>query len=211
LDEQYAERRGDTMVKVGFIVEGTSDKIILSANKFQNLLKYKLELDSNESLIHIAHNKTKLKENYVSLYRRLINKGAEKIFTLVDQDDKEAEKKNRKYIPPDCPLEIVHEILSYRSNRNYRFDENIFIVMVREMEAWFLADNELNLIYSGNPEDIIKPSELIEKQFLTSQHIIIANRVKNRFSLERAAENAPSAKRFLEKLQLISNQSEILG
>ena len=59
------------MVKVGFIVEGTSDFIILKSDKFQNFLKYKLHIDTNESLINIARGQPRLKKNFVSLIRNL--------------------------------------------------------------------------------------------------------------------------------------------
>jgi len=76
------------MVKVGFIVEGTSDYIILKSDKFQNLLKYNLEIETNESLINIARSRSKLKKNLVSLVRNLQKQNVDYIFTLIDQDDK---------------------------------------------------------------------------------------------------------------------------
>ena len=77
------------MVKIGFIVEGTSDFIILKSDRFQNLLKYELHIETNESLIKIARSQSRLKRNFVSLVRNLQKQNVDFIFTLVDQDDKE--------------------------------------------------------------------------------------------------------------------------
>ena len=189
------------MVKVGFIVEGTSDFIILKSDKFQNLLKYNLHIETDESLIKIARSKSKLKKNFVSLMRNLQKQNVDYIFTLVDQDDKEEQRKNRGYTPPDCPIVVVNEIQNFRDNRNYIFQENSFVIMTREMEAWFLADTNLNLNCNGQPEEILNPSDIVGEQLGTSSHVKIANRLKDRFSLVRASENSRSAKRFLHKLK----------
>jgi len=194
------------MVKVGFIVEGTSDFIILKSDRFQNLLKYELEIESDESLINIARSRSRLKKDFVSLVRNLQKQNVDYIFSLVDQDDKEEQKKNRGYAPPDCPIVVVNEIQNFRDNRNYVFEENTFVIMTREMEAWFLADANLNLDYDGNPEEILNPSDIVGEQLRTSSHVKIANRLKDRFSLVRASENSRSAKRFLDKLNEIANE-----
>jgi len=195
------------MVKVGFIVEGTSDFIILKSDKFQNLLKYELEIETNESLINIARSRSRLKKNFVSLVRNLQKQDVDYIFTLVDQDDKEEQKKDRGHKPPDCPIVVVNEIQNFRDNKNYIFEENSFVIMTREMEAWFLADANLKLNYEGQPEEILNPSDIVGKQLGTSSHVKIANRFKDRFSLVRASDNSRSAKRFLDKLKQIANEN----
>jgi len=195
------------MVRVGFIVEGTSDFIILKSDRFQNLLKYELEIETDESLINIARSRSRLKKNFVSLVRNLQKQNVDYIFTLVDQDDKEEQKKNRGYRPPDCPIVVANEIQNFRDNRNYIFEENSFVIMTREMEAWFLADDNLNLNYDGNPEEILNPSDIVSEQLGTSSHVKIANKLKDKFSLVRAAENSRSAKRFLDKLKEIANDN----
>ncbi len=93
------------------------------------------------------------------------------------------------------------------NNRNYPFEENSFVIMTREMEAWFLADNNLNFHYVNEPEEILNPSDIVGEQLGTSSHIKIANRLKDRFSLVRASENSRSAKRFLEKLAQITDEN----
>lgn len=195
------------MVRVGFIVEGTSDFIILKSDGFQNLLRYELEIETGESLIKIAHSRSRLKKNFVSLVRNLQKQNVDYIFTLVDQDDKEEQRKNRGYRPPDCPIVVVNEIKNFRDNRNYIFNENLFVIMTREMEAWFLADVNLNLFCEGEPEEILNPSDSVGEQLGTLSHVKIANRLKDRFSLVRASENSRSAKRFLDKLKEIANEN----
>ena len=69
--------------------------------------------------------------------------------------------KNRKYTPPDCPIIVVNEIRNFRDNKNYVFNENTFVIMTREMEAWFLADANLNFNYDGNVEEILNSSDLV--------------------------------------------------
>ena len=93
------------------------------------------------------------------------------------------------------------------NNRNYPFEENSFVIMTREMEAWFLADNNLNFHYVNEPEEILNPSDIVGEQLGTSSHIKITNRLKDRFSLVRASENSRSAKRFLEKLAQITDEN----
>lgn len=193
------------MVRVGFIVEGTSDFIILKSDRFQNLLKYGLNIETDESLINIARSRARLKMNFVSLVRNLQKQNVDYIFTLVDQDDKEEQRRIKGYMPPDCPIVVVNEIQNFRDNKNYIFKENHFAVMTREMEAWFLADANLNLICDGHPELVLNPSDIVGKQLGTSSHVKIANKLRDRFSLVRAAENSESAKRFLNKLRCIAN------
>lgn len=193
------------MVSAGFIVEGTSDYIILKSDRFQNLLKYTFNINSGESLIRIAHSRSSLKKNIKSWITSLIKEGVNHIFILVDQDNKEDQRKNRKFDPDDCPVVVVNEIVKFHDNKHYLIEgRDVFIVMVREMEAWFLADDNLDYKYEGLPEEILNPSELIQSIERTTNHVLIANRVANKFSLERAAEKSPSAKRFLRKLSEIS-------
>ena len=100
----------------------------------------------------------------------------------------------------------MNEIQDFRDNKNYIFEENTFVIMTREMEAWFLADANLNFNYDGQPEEILNPSDIVGEQLGTSSHVKIANRLKDRFSLVRASENSRSAKRFLDKLRQITDE-----
>jgi hypothetical protein len=180
------------MVRVGFIVEGTSDFIVLKSDKFQNLLRYNLNLVNDESLIRIAKSRSFMMKYLKDLTGSLEKEDIDYLFILVDQDDNE------------CPMETKQELIGFRDNSHYFKDSHIYLVMTREMEAWFLADDNLNFEYEGQPEEVLNPSDIVSIQLGTSSHVRIANEIKDRFSLERAAKNAPSAKRFLDKLEQIS-------
>lgn len=191
------------MVKVGFIVEGTSDYIFIKSEKFRKCLYQKFSLETDEESVRIAHGKSYLKKNLQSFIRSL-EKEVQYIFIMVDQDDKEQQKRNRKYKPQDCPLSVIDEISNFADNSHYLKNNHIFVVMVKEFEAWLLADDHLDYHFDGLPEQVNNPSEIVQKQEKTSNHVKIAKRIIDKFSLERAAVNAPSAKRFLEKLESIS-------
>lgn len=191
------------MVKVGFIVEGTSDFIIIKSDRFQKYLKHTLSIENRTDWNVIARSKSKLKTNLKS-YLSKLEKEVEYIFIMVDQDDKEAQKKNKKHAPADCPMVVVSEIRNYRDNMHYHKDNHIYIVMTREFEAWLLADDNLGYTFEGQPEEVINPSKIVEKHEKTTNHVIIAKRVIDKFSFERAAQKAPSANRFLTKLKQLN-------
>ena len=194
------------MVKIGFIVEGNSDVILLKNSKNLKYIFDKYNLDVKDDCILNARGKFNLKKHYISLNKKLEKKELNHVFIMLDQDDKEEQKKNKKYKPKDCPLVVIDEIIKYRDNKNYKFKNVTFIIMTRELEAWFLADEKLGFDFEGNPEEILNPSKLVGKKFKSSNHIIYTNKLKDKFSLVRASKNAPSAKRFLEKLQELSNK-----
>ncbi|MCF8308627.1 MAG: DUF4276 family protein [Bacteroidales bacterium] len=197
------------MVKIGFIVEGHSDQIILKSSKFQNFLKYQMKIDLDEELINIGNGKAGIKKKFVPFIKNLNKKGADYIFVLLDQDDNSEKFKKCKYTPRDCPREVIDELINYRDNRHYVNDKLVFVVMERELEAWFLADNNLGLDFEGdNPEEILNPSEAIARQINIRSHTRISKRFAEKFSIERAAEKAPSAKRFIKKIEEVSQKDE---
>ncbi|MCF8372846.1 MAG: DUF4276 family protein [Bacteroidales bacterium] len=192
------------MVKVGFITEGKADKFIISSDRFKKYLLTSYQIVFSDDDIKLGNGKSGIKKNFKSLLSGLYKNNVDFIIIMVDQDDKETQKKNRKYKPVDCPKLIVDEIVNFRDNRHYVKENLIFVVMTREMEAWFLADEELSLDCNNQkPEEILNPSDVIAKQLGTHSHGRIAIKVKGKFSIERAAKNAPSAFRFIKKLKEI--------
>lgn len=193
------------MVKIGFIAEGKSDRAILNSERFRKNLLHQFGISFSDEDIRYGGGKSGIKTNFKSYLSSLQKSNVDYIFIMVDQDDKEEQRRNRKYKPMDCPVTVVKEIVGYRDNKHYLLENQFFIVMTREMEAWFLADPNLEFDCMGKqPEEILNPSDLVAKQLGVSSHGLIAHRLKDRFSLERAAKNAPSAKRFLNKLENIS-------
>ncbi|MDP3442853.1 MAG: DUF4276 family protein [Ignavibacteria bacterium] len=193
------------MVKIGFITEGKSDRTILNSERFKKYLLHTFEISYCEEDIRYGRGKSGIKTNFKAYLSSLKKNNVAYIFIMVDQDDKEEQRRNRKYKPKDCPVTVVEEIVGYRDNKHYLQKNHFFIVMTREMEAWFLADPNLGFYCMGKqPEEILNPSDLVAKQLGVSSHGLIAQRLKDKFSLERAAKNAPSARRFLNKLKNIS-------
>lgn len=199
------------MVKIGFITEGKADKVILTSDRFKKYLHFNFGISFDDDDIVFFNGKSGVKTNFKSFISKLGKNGVDFIFILVDQDDKtEKRQKKRKYKPIDCPVIVVDEIKTFRDNKHYLKDNQIFVIMTREMEAWFLADENLNLDCEGQvPEEILNPSDLVTKQLGTSSHGKIAHKVKDKFSLSRAAENSPSARRFLNKLEYISQNDNV--
>jgi hypothetical protein len=194
------------MVKIGFISEGRSDRAILNSDRLKKFLRYNFGISYSEEDIRYGGGKSGIKTNFKSYLASLKKNSVDYIFIMVDQDDKEEQRRNHKYKPKDCPVTVVEEIVGYRDNKHYLHENQFFIVMTREMEAWFLSDPNLGFDCLGkHPEEILNPSDLIAKQLGVSSHGLIAHRLKDKFSLERAAENAPSARRFLSKLESISD------
>ena len=193
------------MVKIGFIAEGKSDRAILNSERFRKNLLHQFGISFSDEDIRYGGGKSGIKTNFKSYLSSLQKSNVDYIFIMVDQDDKEEQRRNRKYKHKDCPVTVVEEIVGYRDNKHYFRGNEIFVVMTREMEAWFLADPSLGFDCMGRqPEEILNPSDLVAKQLGVSSHGRIAHRLKDKFSLERAAKNAPSAKRFLNKLENIS-------
>ena len=113
-------RRGCAMVKVGFICEGETEKLIIESETFKTLLlKLGLELilainaDGNGNLL--PHNI----EKFIAI---LEDAGSDKIFILTDLDK-------------DSCVTFTKKRISAREN-------DIVIIAVKQIEAWFLSDSK---------------------------------------------------------------------
>lgn len=186
------------MVKIGFIVEGETESLILFSNNFKTILK-DLNLFS-VGVINAGGNKNLLPHNIAIHQTNLIELGASLIVILTDLDDDQCITKTK-------------ERITERENQ-------IIIVAVKQIEAWFLADSILLTELFGQnfqfelPEIELIPFETLRKLMIKHRgrglpkKVPMALKMLNAgFSIQNAANhpNCPSAKYFLKQLQSIAN------
>ncbi len=186
------------MKKAGFIGEGESEVIILNSSNFQELLK-RFNIDCvgvfNAEGIN---NLIKRNERITSYFEIFKDRNADKVFMLGDLDFER------------CIIE--------RKNSFYKYEENqIVIISVRAIEAWYLADSitlssifKMNYFYP-NPENTNElPFEVLKKEFVNKRgrgigpsKVRLSNYiVRNGFSIENAIkhENCKCVRYFFNKL-----------
>ena len=182
------------MVKVGFICEGETEKIIVDSVDFKNILS-----SNNLQLVNTIDakgNGNLLPKNIVPFIESLKDNGAEKIFILTDLDEDVCITKTKERI--NAPETIV------------------VVIAVKQVEAWFLADSiTLSKMFGKEfhfdfPENENSPIERLRDIFVTQtgsgigpSKLSFAKRiVKEGFSVSNAANhpNCNSAKYLLSKL-----------
>ncbi len=189
------------MVKLGFICEGETEKIIVESSNFKEIL------DNNScafiKALDATGNGNLLPKNIAPMINNLLDEGAEKIFILTDLDEDECITKTKERIK--APSEIVT------------------IVSVKQVEAWFLADSQTLSVLLGeidfrfqHPEIVPVPREVIQQLFLQkkgrgtgpSKALFATKMVNNGFSITNAAAhpNCPSARYFIAKIQSLTAQ-----
>jgi hypothetical protein len=183
------------MVKVGFICEGETEKIIVDSVDFKNILAANnLEL---VNAIDATGNGNLLPKNIIPFIESLKDNGAEKIFILTDLDEDACITKTKARI--NAPETVV------------------VIISVKQIEAWFLADSiTLSKIFTKEfqfdyPENEISPREKLREIFMNEIGRGFGDGkprfakwiIKEGFSLLNAAthSNCNSAKYFLNKLK----------
>ena len=188
------------MVKLGFIVEGDTEKIILESDNFIKLLE-KLRINFIPEIINTKGNGNLLPHNIEKHSQLLIDKGATKIVILTDLDEDSCITLTKERIKP--------------------LENHIVVVSVKQIESWFLADTlAMRTFFSDetyeeqNPESHLIPFVEIHRLKLEKvgsgigkSKIKLANTLVNRvdFSIERAAEhpNCSSAKYFIDKIKQV--------
>ena len=185
------------MVILGFIAEGDTEKRVLTSENFRDLLK-KLDLPFLGEVENAGGVSNLRKDKIKSLIQIQKDRGADKVLILTDSDGKCITSAKKEIDPTG---------------------ENIVIVAVQMIEAWFLADTTAmsNLLkgkyFCEAPEAIPNPFELIKaerKERLGSgvgdKRTLGQKMHYSGFSLEAAAThpNCPSAKYFLDKLTALS-------
>lgn len=196
------------MVKVGFIVEGDTEKQIISSESFKTLCYSKgIEVingvfppNKKERGKDVFKNTEKL----ASFAGLLYDMGADFVFCMRDLED----------LP--CITSAKEEI---KLN-----DEKVKkVIVVKQIETWFLADIPIMEKYFGEtllsmfpevavPELIPKPDEKLKEISVATKNgkgigdkLLFAKRlIGNGFSIEHSAKNCPSAAYFLNKLTQLS-------
>ena len=183
------------MVKVGFICEGETEKIIVDSGDFKNILAANnLQL---VNAIDATGNGNLLPKNINPFIESLKDDGAEKIFILTDLDKDVCLTKTKERI---SALETV-----------------IVVIAVKQIEGWFLADSAtLSKIFAKDflfefPENENAPREKLREIFINEMgRGIIPSKpgfakwfIKEGFSILKATQhpNCNSAKYLLSKLR----------
>lgn len=188
------------MVKLGFIVEGATEKIILEGSDFFDYL-HTLSLPFVPEVINAGGNGNLLPHNVHPYIEELKEKGATDIFILTDLDEEQC-----------------------ITNTKERIDKNSdhFVVLsIRAVEAWFLSDTDAMRRYLDDPdfyfalpESVLKPFEELKtlRKAKTGRGFndkkLVANTMVHKmgFSLIRASWHpaCQSAAYFLNKIAALS-------
>lgn len=189
------------MVKLGFIAEGVTEKIILESSLFQEYL-LSLGIDFDKDVIDATGNGNLLPQNIEPYSQILKSKGATTIVVLTDLDE--------------------DKCITLTKARIKASEIHVVIVSVRQIESWFLADEQAMKTFLQddnyqieNPEEVVNPFEKIQTLRMEKSGRGIpfkkplANIMvhKNNFSILRAAEhpNCASARYFIQKINELSN------
>ena len=184
------------MVRLGFICEGATEKLIVESYQFRQLLLSN-NIELIEPVIDANGGGNLLPKNIEQFVSILSHAGAEKIFILTDLDEEECVANTKERIHPT--------------------ENQSVIVSVKEIESWFLADGEtLSVIFNQenysfeNPEEVKNPFKKIQQEFVKynlpspASKLKLAYKMIDRgFNIDKAASHATcnSAKYFLKKLQ----------
>jgi hypothetical protein len=180
-------------VKLGFIVEGDTEKILLDSPEFKSFL-FSQNISFVDPVINAGGNGNLLPHNIIEYIDVLKQKGADKIIVLTDLDEAK------------CFTEVKNRIDG---------QDLIICIAKKKIESWFLSDtNALSSLLRARescefPEDVINPFEYLSerRQFhqgrgFGDKKILAKLMLRNGFSIENAMDhpNCPSAKYFYNKL-----------
>lgn len=183
------------MVKVGFIVEGASERIVVESEMFRHLCRL-AGFELVTPVVDAQGGGNLLPQNIDAFISRLENADAQHIFVLTDLEDEAS------------VTDVRDRISDARINTTF--------VAVKALEAWYLADTKamnnwlgISDFYEENPEATAdKPWNRLKeiaadlgKRGPGNKVAFTKKLVKHwEFSLERAAShpNCPSAKELVE-------------
>lgn len=190
------------MVKVGFIVEGASEKFLVESDDFRNFL-IKNKIDYVPFTANVEGNSNLLPDKLPEYTEFLKAEGATHFIVLTD-------------------LEHNASISAVKDRINAPKD-HVVVISVKAIEAWYLADSRLlttlfkkNYNYQLPEQTAGMPIDTLRDEFVTntgrgfgrSKPKLALRMVNSGFSVVNAAahENCPSAKFFLATLQEIAKQ-----
>ncbi len=196
------------MVKVGFICEGKTDRVVLNSDDFKRILG-----DNKIKMVGIpvsADGKDKFTDKHIGdKIKSLVDDGAEHIIFVRDLDDSQ-------------------NISTAKNYMTMNFEPKTKIIAVKAIESWFLADTAMLNKFFGTESIFIEFPEIEESPAEKLSNL--RNEYKNKgisdkvtfartycghgFSIENAANhpNCPSAKYFINKLKsLTDNQNSPIG
>ncbi|UFH54340.1 hypothetical protein [Spirosoma sp. KNUC1025] len=188
------------MVKIGFICEGKTEKNVIESDKFQDWLKIN-GFECSLPVIDAKGNGNLLPHKIEALRRELLDRNVQKIIILTDLD--------------------IDSCISLTRQRITERDNQIIIVAVKQIEAWFLSDtptlqslfNDSSFIFE-HPEQEINPFLTLQQLLVSktnrgvgSKGILVSRMLKYGFSVENAAQhpNCSSAHYFLTKLRTLAS------
>lgn len=189
------------MVKLGFIAEGGTEKIILESPAFQAFLQ-EINLDYVENVVDVTGNNNLLPKYLPNHIKILEDQGANFFIILTDLDRDQCITLTKRRIgaPEFC----------------------LIIVSIKEIEAWFLSDSlAMQSVLKSEeyscpePESIDDPFSFIRElvysqtgQGVGNSKIRLAKKMlKNGFSIPNAAShpNCSSAQYFVNQLKETAN------
>lgn len=189
------------MVKIGLLVEGHCEEMILSSDAFTRFLT-DCGLKLVDRIINVR-GKNNLNTSVAHSQAQILrDQGAQWIVVLRDLDELENKEAARK--------EVIDG------------DDVLVYVAIKELEAWFLADSEtISKIFKTNffhewPEQEVKPIDHLKALSMRYRDRGIDDKRKftnlmlnNGFTVENAANhpNCPSARYFLDKLKTLASAS----
>lgn len=187
------------MVTIGFICEGKTEKNIIESKAFQQWLSQN-GFTCILPAIDAKGGSNLLPNRIEALREELLSRNAQTIVILTDLDT------------GNC-------ITSTRQRIIERPDQ-IIIVAVKQIEAWFLSDTStLQTLFNDStftfdqPEQEENPFLTLQQLFLAktsrgvgTKNILVSRMLHYGFTVEQAARhpNCPSARYFLTKLQILA-------
>jgi len=182
-------------VKIGFIVEGATEKIILEKSDLFDLLKEK-NIEFIPEIIDAEGGGNLLPHNIIPYSQTLTDKGATVILILTDLDEEQCITKTKTRIGSS--------------------EQQIICLSIKTIEAWFLADrNAMRNFLSdkdfdcATPETVADPFLFIKDLRLQRSNRGVADKkilaklmIKSGFTIKKAADHPHclSAQYFLKKV-----------